>query len=456
MAESERNMNNAGPGTGPDPDAKIPTMPEEVDETTPFSLKDYLLTEPPYPEERMKRIQFFYKKREKDSKRYTYTENGDLEFRGKSGAVEETVHLKVYTAHDDTTRELRDKNRLDAIGKAEEDYDAAGRRLREAMEAYKVSGATQPVLAAQKEVAEADQILARVLYGSRAIQDMPNPDLGDIDFGAKDKDRKLFGMTADPYGKKVARLITLEFPYHDFYGTYVDAAPDADVADDIDGDGVADTFDSSARQKLKDGRMARIFFDAGDGANGFLSPFWPVTYTLENTEYYTALQAFEVTRAKEYGQEEIRKALLGTRSTRTMRFLTKKFEKPLKDSKGTWMKIFGAIYQQHPELKAKLLGTGTDALVFADVRAGQSGIGMSEDDRSVTDPSKWLGENHVGLTLETLRYQFREGTAAEVARNDAPTERVISTEEQDKAKQGAIINTSRKFQFKRKGAAPTA
>jgi hypothetical protein len=248
MADSVENTNNAGAGARQgDPDAKIPTMPEQVEDTTPFSLKDYLATEPPYPEERMKRIKLFYKKREKNSKLYTYTENGDLEFRGKSGAVEETVHLKVYMAHDQTTRELRDKNREDAIGKAEEDYDAAGRRLREAMEAYKVSGATQPVLAAQKEVAEADQILARVLYGSRAIQDMRNPDLGDIDFDAKDKDRKLIGQGVDPYGKKVARLITLEFPYQDFYGTYVDAAPGEEIPDDIDGD-ADDTIDGSVRQ----------------------------------------------------------------------------------------------------------------------------------------------------------------------------------------------------------------
>jgi predicted NAD-dependent protein-ADP-ribosyltransferase YbiA (DUF1768 family) len=428
-------------------------MPEQVDENTPFSIKDYLKIEPPYPEERMKRIKFFYKKREKNPKRYTYTENGDLEFRGKSGAVEETIHLKVYMPHDEITREMRDQNRLDAIAKAEEDYDAAGQRLREALEAYKVSGATQPVLAAQKEVAAADQILARVLYGSRAIESMRNPKLGEIDFDAKDKNKRLIGQGEDPYKKEVARLITLEFPYQDFYGAYVDAAPDADVPDDIDGDADADNLDGLARKKLKDGRMARIFFDVGDGANGFLSPFWPVNYTLENTAYYTALQAYEVARAKEYSQEEIRKALLGTRSTRTMRFLTKNFEKPIKDSKGTWLKIFGAIYQQHPELKAKLLATGTDALVFADTRAGPSGIGLSENDRNVIDSSKWLGENHVGLALENLRYQFREGTAAEVARNDAPTERVISTEEQEKAKQGAIINTARKFQFKRKGAA---
>jgi hypothetical protein len=123
-----------------------------------------------------------------------------------------------------------------------------------------------------------------------------------------------------------------------------------------------------------------------------------------------------------------------------------------KDVKGLWLRIFTAVYQQHPELKEKLLQSGTDALVFADVRKGPSGIGFGENTKESLDPSKWTGENAAGLALETLRYQFREGSAKEAAVDVAPTESVITEEEQEKAKVGAIIGQRKKFFPRKPGA----
>jgi hypothetical protein len=87
--------------------------------------------------------------------------------------------------------------------------------------------------------------------------------------------------------------------------------------------------------------------------------------------------------------------------------------------------------------------TGTDALVYADLRLGPSGIGLAEKDSRVLDPSKWKGENAVGLALETVRTQMREGSIQDIAANSKPKESVITEEEQSKAKVGAIINARR-------------
>jgi hypothetical protein len=143
-----------------------------------------------------------------------------------------------------------------------------------------------------------------------------------------------------------------------------------------------------------------------------------------------------------------------TRSSRTIRFLTKTFTTQPKDVKGLWLRILTAVYQQHPELLQKLAATGTDALVFADVRQGPSGTGFGEQTREILDPARWTGENAMGIALETLRYQLREGTAKESAATDAVKEAVITEEEQDKAKVGAIIK-AKKFQAKRPGAPGT-
>jgi predicted NAD-dependent protein-ADP-ribosyltransferase YbiA (DUF1768 family) len=341
-------------------------------------------------------------------------------------------------------RETRDQNRLDAIGQAESQYEEAFTKLQKAREDYKISGAKQPVLAAQVACAEADAVLSQIRYGTRGIQTIPNPETRAVLFDQPYEVRKLFPQTADPFKKQVARLIVLEQPYRSSYGFYTDSKEDPTEDIDKSLNTVPKASELSTRQRLKDGRWARIFFESDEGANGFLSPFWPVEYTMGDTRYMTALQAFEVQRAKEAGQQQLVAALLKTRSPRTMRFLTKKLETQPKNPKELWLNIFTSIYQQTPELKTRLMETGTDALVFADIRKGPSGIGLGELDAGVLDPAKWTGENAVGSALETLRYRFREGTAAEAAVATNVANRVITEEEQQKAKVGAIM-AAKKF-----------
>jgi predicted NAD-dependent protein-ADP-ribosyltransferase YbiA (DUF1768 family) len=172
---------------------------------------------------------------------------------------------------------------------------------------------------------------------------------------------------------------------------------------------------------------------------------WPVEFVMNDTRYFTALQAYEAERAKELGMEELRKEILNTRSPRTIRLKVRKVTAHPVDAKGLWLKIFTEIYQQTETLKERLLETGTDALVYADNRLGPSGIGLTEKDSGVLDPTKWKGENAVGVALETIRTQMREGTIKEAPVNAKPKESVITEEQQAKAKMGAIINAKRKF-----------
>jgi len=413
-------------------------------------LTNYLNSSPPYSEAVAKQINNFYKKREKNPNQYTYSDDGNLVIFSKSGAEESVVTLKNYTAYDSVNRDERDQNRLDTIGEAESRYEDALKKVREATESYRLNGATQPVLAAQKAMAEADQILSRVRYGSRAIKSIANPEVRDILFDQPYESRKLISEGKDPFDKELARLIVLEYPYVEFYGTYsesdnVEGATDADATFDK----APDASEMTIRQKMKNGKYARIFFEADDSPNGFLSPFWPVEFTLDDTKYFTGLQAYEALRAEGAGQLDLKKQLLGTRSTRTMRFLTKKLEFQPAKPKDIWLKIFTAIYQQHPILKEKLLATDSDTFIFADIRKGPSGTGLGERDAGILVQTKWLYENAVGTALEELRYKLREGSASEVGVNEKPLEAVISTDQQSAAKVAGIINAKRKFVGKR-------
>ena len=421
-----------------------------------MDLGEYIRDVSPYSEDQEKRITAFYKKKERFPELFTTNKAGNLTVYNKAGTLEDTVVLKTFVPLDPASREVLEQERKDALGEAEARYESALETLRAALEQYRLVGEVQPALAAQKAVSEADQVLTRIRYGTRGIQSIKNPEIRSIQFDKPKEVRKMF-KDKDPFDKELYRVVVKELPLMKSYGTYVETVAETEAAAEAAAEGEDRASDATVRQKLRDGRWARIFYEADDGPSGFLSPFWPVEFTMESEDgttvrYFTASQAFEYARAKEAGQEGLMKTILQSRSTRTMRFLTKKLTVQPKNSKGLWLRIFTAVYEQHPELKAKLLATGTDAIVFADVREGPSGTGFGERTKETLDPSKWTGENAVGFALETLRYQMREGTAAEGTAVGAETDAAVITEEQQAAaRTGAIIGQRKKFFIKGKG-----
>ena len=406
-----------------------------------------------YTEDQASRIKHFFKKREGNQDAYTYDEKGDLVIYSKSGTITETIPLRTYVPHNTEFKEGRDQTRLEDIAAAEGTYETTLEALRKAKEEYAATKEVQPYLAAQKAMVEADMLLSRKRYGERSIQILPNPEVRDVLFDQPHETRKLFPNVGDPFKKELIRMITREYSYYTFEGAYT-AAADAPVVEPKKDQVV------EPRRLLKDGRYARMIFQEGSGENDMFSPFWPVDFTTENGKYSSAFQAYEVARELEAfnmgdidaaKHADLQKKLLGTRSGGTIQRYMKDIKTQVKDPKGTWMMIYTALFEQHEQLKTRLLSTGTDALVF--IYDAPTGVGLEATD----DPSTWKGENAVGSALETLRTQFREGTSrlAGVS-NVGPGKSVITEEQQAAAKQGAIMGAQKKkgFVFKSKAAAP--
>jgi ribA/ribD-fused uncharacterized protein len=402
----------------------------------------------PYSKEQIEKMKTFFNRRKKNPANYRFSKKGDLETLSKTGEVEGTIYVKSYVPLTPGEREFREQARLDRISAIEEEYEAVLISLRTAIE----SGNRRDILEINTRVSEIDRKRNAARSALRETMTIDNPVTKEILFEEANETRRLLGKEKDPFDKKLVRLSLRDFALYDFYGKYVDKedAPDAAAAATANS---ATTFqETDYHKKLKDGRIARIFFEESIPLHGFLSPMWPVEFTLDETRYFTAIQAYEAERAKELKMEKLRQDILNTRKPRTIRILTKKVTDHPADARGLWMKILTAVYQQHPELMEKLAATGSDTLVYADPREGPSGIGLSEKDAGVLDPTKWKGENLVGIALETIRTRSREDTLEESAEGPVK-ESVITEEEQKKAKTAAIINAARnRVKFRGGGA----
>ena len=403
---------------------------------------------PPYDEQTLGEMAKFFKKRAKNPIGFMINAAGDLETkegakatRAKgAGAAAGTIRLKRFVPLDASELQSLEEARLERLGQLEKEFEEEMGVLRKANELYALTGAMRDVIQSNRRLEEIDMQRSAVRAAVRGIGIIENPRVNEVLLSDRYEERKLFSK-GDPFEQELYRMFLYTFKAEVDQGKYVvDEGPvEKQVVEE-------DANEMLYRQKLRDGRYARIFFDTDSDVNGFLSPMSMVEFTLAvsaETKYSSPIQAYECERARELGKPEVAANILKTRSPRTIRLITRELKGHPADAKGLWTKIYTAVYGLHPILKAKLIATGSDALVFADVREGPSSIGLSDKDSGALDPAKWKSENAVGVAQETVRSRLKEGTEADIAESGAAQESTITEEEQVKAKVGAIINSRR-------------
>jgi predicted NAD-dependent protein-ADP-ribosyltransferase YbiA (DUF1768 family) len=406
----------------------------------------------PYDKAKLAMIEKFFSLRKKSPGQYTFNEAGDLEVKehagkGKAKMPPGVIQLARFVPLEPSERESIEDARKTSLSELDQQYEDEIMTLRKAREEYNTTGAMRAVLASNQRLTELDARRNAVRSAIRQTTFIVNPSVKEINLNERYDDRKMFRQNdaIEQYFKQlVVRTFYYTFPAVVGNGKYVQEGEAPEVKEE------AETPNEMIyRQPLKDGRFARIFYDTDSAANGFLSPMWAVDFTMQGSggaiRFSSPVQAYEVERAKELGETALAESLLKTRSPRTIRLLTRKVKGHPANVRGLWMKIYTAVYEQHPILKARLLDTGSDTLVFADVREGPSGIGLGEKDAAALDPAKWKGENAVGVAQETVRTRMREGSEDEAAASigSANLGGSITEEEQQKAKVAAIINARR-------------
>jgi predicted NAD-dependent protein-ADP-ribosyltransferase YbiA (DUF1768 family) len=407
----------------------------------------------PYTKEAITAMKAFFKGRSKNPELYTYTSGGDLEIkegatgRGKKKIAAGSILLQNFVPLDPAERALLEEKRLEAMAGLDEEYEEEILVLRAAWEEYETTQSMRAVLNSNQRLTEIDARRNAARSQVRDCISIPNPTIRDVLLNERYEERKMFSP-GDPFEKNVVRMAFYPFPAEVEMGKYV---PDESTKEEQKEAEEPAANEMLYRQKLKDGRWARIFYDTDSDTNGFMSPMWPVDFTVSiggaDSRYSSPIQAYQVERVKELGNTALAESLMKTRSPRTILLLVRQVKGHPRDAKGLWLKIYTAVYEKYPILKARLLATGSDTLVFADSREGPSSIGLAEKDSAALDPAKWKGENAVGLAQETVRTRLREGTLEEAPQAEEVDAAVITEEEQAKAKVGAIINARRGGRF---------
>ncbi|MCY7395811.1 MAG: NADAR family protein [Nocardioides sp.] len=165
-----------------------------------------------------------------------------------------------------------------------------------------------------------------------------------------------------------------------------------------------------------------LFWDhrrTGDEPVGpwLLSQWWPLGFTLDGVAYAQAEQFMMAEKARIFGDEETRAAILATSSPQRAKELGRAVHGY---DTGTWeqhrLEVVArgstAKFGQDDEARAYLLGTGDRVLVEASPVDTIWGIGRAADDPAALDPARWRGRNLLGVALGRAREALADGSGS--------------------------------------------
>jgi ribA/ribD-fused uncharacterized protein len=160
---------------------------------------------------------------------------------------------------------------------------------------------------------------------------------------------------------------------------------------------------------------APILFSTGDENKGeyrVLSNEYILPTLIDGVSYPTVEHYMMVQKARQFGDEKAVQKIMKAKSAKSAKGVEKSIEGVKEDEwdarKDDVMRVaLRAKFTQHPELRKKLLETGTAVLGYANARDKYWSIGTSEDTEKAKKPAKWSGKNRLGELLSELRETLR-------------------------------------------------
>lgn len=364
------------------------------------------MAQPSEPQSDKERMQYFYAKRvkAKPAQRsfFQYTPEGDLRIEGDAKIADQTIPLRPFTSLRPDELQRIEGERQAALEAKETEYTAALSQLREVLQQYKQG------TAAAKDVVTANEALRAVnlerlllAYPERWTNQVENPERRRILLDEPQETRKM--------GYDVYLYKRLDLSRQDILGHY------------------RDTTDAALPEQGGGSYQQPLFIDNPESEEtGFFHPANEHEFVVHETRYALPLQAYEGEHFASLGDETMRGQLLKTRSARTVRNLVSKDLRRPTQPLELWTRVLEAYFEQVPDMKTKLLETGSRKFQVLDPL--------------VPEPVAYAE------ALEKVRTLFREAAAdSETGSSGQANQSVITTEEQKKQKAGAIIAHRRRF-----------
>lgn len=156
---------------------------------------------------------------------------------------------------------------------------------------------------------------------------------------------------------------------------------------------------------------------AGEVSAACLSQWYPAEFTIAKQRYPTAEHWMMASKARLFGDEEMRAKILAAPDPSKAKALGRKvrdFDERVWTSMRRQLVREGNIakFKQNPPLEKFLLATAGQVLVEAAPNDGIWGIGLAATDPLAKDPATWRGFNLLGFALMDARDEIaaiREG-----------------------------------------------
>ena len=154
--------------------------------------------------------------------------------------------------------------------------------------------------------------------------------------------------------------------------------------------------------------MDVICFHNPNEENGYLSNWYPSTFTLDGITFSSMEQYMMYRKAVCFCDDEVATQILAVEDVAEIKALGRLvsgYDESLWNGVRQIIVYEGLLakFSQNPELKVQLKGTGKAVLAECAVKDRIWGIGLSMRDSDRLDRAKWQGQNLLGYTLMMVR-----------------------------------------------------
>lgn len=349
------------------------------------------------------KIRAFYEYRAKYPSFFTYTAEGNLQVKPENplGIPASTIPLRAFSALTLEEREELDQKQKEEQQDVEERYVQKMRELRTLYSAYE-SAPSDPSVAKEivkvnEQMRELSVLRNKALYPERWVSVVANPEVRVIRLEMSAEQRKL--------GYDAYLLKRFGLSRDDAEGHYREHGA------------------SEGSGQEGGGTVVLFLTTPEDPTTGVFHPATEREFVFNKTRYASPYQAYHVERFKEVEDDPLVEKLLGTRSAKTIRQLITGYPKPIPPSPKLWEEIYEALLTQHKDLGDKLKATGSARFHMMD---------------------KLIGDPAVATALVAVRTKLKEHDEQAPTGGDEVLQSVITKDEQQKAKVGAIIQNVRR------------